>query len=469
MAPLPPDLATTLKQGFQVCDVGHLEGEALERYYVDLAPVRSMEAMRSISTQLEFLEPGEFDTLLFTGHRGCGKSTELQRLRQLWERDYRVIYLEVDTKLDVNDLDYTDLYLLIIKEIADEMAKLELEFEPSLMRAFERWFMEITAETEETIEKSVSLATQAEVGWEIPFISKLLAKLLAQIRGATQHKTTLREKLQRDVGKLKADLNNLLQDGFAKLTARFADEGLYQRGFLVIFDNLDRVPPEVGDRLYFNHGTYLRELSCTLIYTVPISVVYSNKNLNHVFGRSDIVPMVNIYQGTSQSITGSSWQLACDLKRVKRLAGLVAKRVDVRALFVSPQLVLRLAQASGGHVRQLMQMTATACLTAAARRHGQVESEDVDYAIKQGMANFERIISAEDYGVLAQAAMEKKIVSDEGGQRALFNTSVLEYVGRQGNERWHYVNPLVIPNRFFQEALNSSSQVGWVRRPSSPA
>jgi predicted AAA+ superfamily ATPase len=42
---------------------------------------------------------------LFTGHRGCGKSTELLRLKaRLEEAGFCVIYFEVDEYLDPNDL-----------------------------------------------------------------------------------------------------------------------------------------------------------------------------------------------------------------------------------------------------------------------------------------------------------------------------------------------------------------------------
>lgn len=58
-----------------------LSGEALERYYVDLASVRKTEAIEGVNTLLDFQEAGEFSTLLFTGHRGCGKSTELKRIQ----------------------------------------------------------------------------------------------------------------------------------------------------------------------------------------------------------------------------------------------------------------------------------------------------------------------------------------------------------------------------------------------------
>ncbi len=167
---IPVDRATTLKAAFRACDVGSLVGKDIQRYYVDLSKVRNSKSIKSVSTKLDFLEPGEFSTILFTGHRGCGKSTELRRIQHEWESQYRVIYLEADAELDILDAEYTDLYLVIIKKVADELSKLELKFDRKLLKNFESWFKEVTQETEETVEKSVSLDASIEGGFEIPFI-----------------------------------------------------------------------------------------------------------------------------------------------------------------------------------------------------------------------------------------------------------------------------------------------------------
>lgn len=233
--------ATTLKAAFRACDVGPLMGSEVENYYVDLSEVRNTEAVENVITRLDFLEPAEFSTLLFTGHRGCGKSTELRRIKQQLEKtEYYVIYLEADAEIDINDAEYTDLYLVIIKKVADELYNLGLKFDSNLLRNFESWFKEITEETEESVEKSVSIGTSAEAGYEIPFISKLLAKIQGQIKGADKQKKVIRQTLQKDIARLQGDINLLLENAFNKLRKKYPE---YQKGFLMIFDNLDRVPP----------------------------------------------------------------------------------------------------------------------------------------------------------------------------------------------------------------------------------
>jgi hypothetical protein len=395
---------------------------------------------------LDLQEPGEFNTILFTGHRGCGKSTELKRIPSKCENEYRVIYIEFDLELDVNDAEYTDIYLLFIKKVADDLTELRLKFDPKLLESFELGFKDVTQETEATVQSSVSIETEASAGAEIPFISKLAAKLIGQIRGSSQQKKVIRETLQRNLSRLQTDINLLLKDAFDKLKRKYPDR--YPKGFLVIVDNLDRIPPSVGNHLFFDYAPQLQELDCTIIYTVPISVIYSYKNVSNLLGNPNIVPMVNIYE-----FSRSECELNYNQERLDGVASLIEQRVDVSAIFADRQQLLDLAKASGGHVRQLMQVTRLACRTAITRKHSKILAEDVTYALKQQQFDFERSTPGpEYYTILAQVCLDKDITKDEIGQNLLFNLSVLEY---NGNSRWNYVNPLVKPSYAFKQALQS--------------
>ena len=92
---------------------------------------------------------------------------------------------------------------------------------------------------------------------------------------------------------MQADINLLLNDAFNKLRQK---EPQYSKGFLIILDNLDRISPNVGNHLFFDYATQLQILSTTIIYTAPISTVYSERNLSNSFGSPNIMPMVNIYR-----------------------------------------------------------------------------------------------------------------------------------------------------------------------------
>lgn len=441
--------ANTLKSAFQVCTLEPLEGEEIDNYYVDLSAVRKTSAVDNVSTILDFQEPANFSTILFTGHRGCGKSTELKRIQNLWEKDYHVIYLEVNEETDINDASYTDLYLIVIKQVEFELRKLGLNFNQQLLRNFENWFKDVTKENEDSVEQSVSIQGEATLKPEAPFIAKLMVKLLAQIKGSNKQKTTIRQTLEKDISRLKADINLLLDDAYVKLRNKYSKQNSEYKGLLIIFDNMDRVPPAVADHLFFDYAAQLQDLHCTIIYTVPISILCSPKNPTVLFDRNPhIVPMVNIYELERDLCDLKYNQIGLDI-----VASLIEKRVDTDAVFESRQELLKLAKASGGHVRQLMQMMRIACQTASTCKHPKITDEDVTYAIKQQQFSFERFIPEEHYQHLAQVCINKDVSKDDVGQLMLFNTSVLEY---NGDKRWNYPNPVVKQNESFKKALESA-------------
>ena len=231
----------------------------------------------------------------------------------------------------------------------------------------------------------------------------------------------------------------MLRDAYQKI------KHIHPKGFLVIFDNLDRVPPNVGNHLFFDYAAQLQELNCTMIYTVPISVLCSPKNIVNSFGEPHIVSMVGTYQ-----LDRNRCELDYDPNGMKILAQIIAKRIDVDQIFQSKHQVIDLAKASGGHVRQLMQMVRSAAQTASTRKHDKIMADDVIYAVNQQQFNFERFIPEDHYPILAKVCLSKNISKDETGQLMMFNTSVLEY---NGMDRWNYPNPAVRQSALFKQAL----------------
>ncbi len=158
--------------------------------------------------------------------------------------------------------------------------------------------------------------------------------------------------------------------------------------------------------------------------------------------------MVNIYEFERDCCHLSYNQTGLDA-----VASVIERRVDIDAVFESRQVLLDMAKASGGHVRQLMQMMRTACQTSRTNKHSKITAEDVTYAIKQQQFSFERFIPEDHYPHLAQVCITKNVSKDDIGQLMLFNTSVLEY---NGDKRWNYPNPVVKQNEFFKQALESA-------------
>ncbi|MDB9528320.1 AAA family ATPase [Oscillatoria sp. CS-180] len=433
--------ARTLEDAYRVCDVKPLEASQLD-YYV---PFKArQDAVLSIHSLLRLQRPGDFDSFLFTGHVGCGKTSELNRIADHWQDQYLVVPLQVDEEIDASDLEYTDLYLVIIKQVEFALRQAGIRFDNDLLASFEDWFKDITQETEQTVERSVNVNAEASLGPEAPFLAKFLVKLMAQIKAGTKDKVTIRQTLAREVSRLRTDINLLLEDGAQKLCKQFPEK----KGFLLILDGLDKCPPDVATRLFIDYAAQIKELCCTIIYTVPIAILYSRRKLGSIFENPHIMPMITVYQFNREAT-----ELAYDEDGLNQMANLIENRVEIDAVFAERDLLLTLAQMSGGHLRQMMRITRQALLTAIGRGHTRLEAADVTHAINQERSSFERTVSAypNPYQELAHVAVKKELSDKDIGRDLLFSTAILEYEG--SGSRWLYPNPVILDSEPFQRAL----------------
>lgn len=356
--------AVTLGDAYNVCDPRPLEGDDVKKYYYDLSQVRNTEAINGVRFRLKSSKAEQNQTILFAGHRGGGKTTELRRLETELKQEYFIIYFSADEELDINDVSYTDLYLVIIKQVEQQLREHKISLDQKLLESFGDWFKEIIEETEKTVDISGSSEAGGQLGndFPIPLLAKLWIKSLAQIKGSNKRKKIIREKLEKDVSRLKADINALLRDGATKLREKYPQ----YKGILIIVDDLDRIPVNVGDHLFFDYAAQLQELDCKIIYTVPISVVYSPKNVGNLFGQNPyVLPMVNIYQyNPNDQVEYNKIDLDINQDYLQAMANIIEKRINTDMLFEKKEDLLQIAKASGGHVRQLMRIMNTTCVTA---------------------------------------------------------------------------------------------------------
>lgn len=133
-----------------------------ERYYIERPRVESQllrEAKRARQAERPF-------HWFFTGHTGSGKSTELFRIlaQDALKGDYETVYLDLGQELDVRNVDYTDLILIMAKGCLAKAETLKVKLDKRLRETIEHFGEEIIHERE-TMTK-----TEGQAGLKIPLI-----------------------------------------------------------------------------------------------------------------------------------------------------------------------------------------------------------------------------------------------------------------------------------------------------------
>src|SRR6266404_5654852 len=105
--------------------------------YVDWNKARGSENLLNELSGTIKLTDGPTCQLL-SGHRGCGKTTELLRLRrQLENESYFVAYCESNDFIDLNDkVEFSEVFLAIAQQIANTAREQNLELEANRLRSF---------------------------------------------------------------------------------------------------------------------------------------------------------------------------------------------------------------------------------------------------------------------------------------------------------------------------------------------
>jgi len=265
----------------------------------------------------------------------------------------------------------------------------------------------------------------SEVDFEKLELDAKIAKFTATIKSSPDARLQIRKAPEPNVSNLIQAANDLLDEAVTRLKARGC------RDLVLIVDNLDRIvlrDLEGGlnthDRLFLNRGAQLNALRCHIVYTLPISMVFSPKAtaLVNVFGRRpDVLPMVKVSEPDSMD-NPTGMNVTQEMVR-KRLA---EATVAESAAFDSPETLNYLCRMSGGHVRNLLILIRSACTAAGTLP---LTRRITEQAVRGMNNDFERALNRpEFFETLRQIDQSHDLPGSDHDQLLLYNLSVLEYL-----------------------------------------
>ncbi|MEL6384702.1 MAG: ATP-binding protein, partial [Cyanobacteria bacterium J06626_18] len=246
------------------------------KYYIDFSDVRGGNVTRQLARTIDRLHD-QPTCQLFTGHIGCGKSTEMLCLQNyLTESRFHVVYFESSNEMDLVDVDVTDVLIAIARQVSASLEAIGIRLKPSY---FTRLFQEVS----EILNTPVDISGGVE-------LSVGIAKLTANTKDSPELRRQMRQIMEpRTKNILEAINEELLAPARAELQKRG------YKGLVVLIDNLDRLDntqkavKSQSAYLFVDRGEQLRRLNCHVVYTIPIVMVFSN-DLNPLANRFGVDP-----------------------------------------------------------------------------------------------------------------------------------------------------------------------------------
>lgn len=380
---------------------------------------------------------------LYAGHRGAGKSTELLRLQKhLNDQGFFVVYFAAEEEdIDPEDVQYTDILLACTKNIL--AAFKNLDSQPVLYWLKERW-----EDLKDLLQTQISFE---ELSLEVQ-VSQF-AKITTKMRSEPNERRKIREKINPHTTTLTEALNKFIQNAKKNLPPGYSD-------LVLIADNLDRIVPIIQpdgrsnhDQIFIDRQNQLKALDCHLVYTVPISLLYSDRatSLTEIYGTPQVLPMIMVRTPDNQPYQPGIDKVIEILK--KRLEKVDPSR-DIVNLFESQDSLNQLCLMSGGHARNLLLLMKQALEYTNTLP---ISKRALQRSISELRNTYKDTIHANQWEALANVFRTKEIVNNELYRNLLFNRPILEYHSQNEEgeiQRWYDIHPLIIGIKEFQNTYN---------------
>lgn len=416
----------------------------LERpYYIDFSSVRGAKVVETLERTIVRLSPDEPTCQLFSGHIGCGKSTELLRLKaRLEQENYHVVYFESSRDLDMADVNISDILMAIAKSVSDSLEK------TAGIQLSAPYFTNLFQEVKSFLQHSLDVDAEAQLSLGI-----------ARITAKTKENPKLREQLKQSLEPRSERILRAINEEVLELADREL-KARGKKGLVAIVDNLDRIAPRqitptrsLPEYLFIDRGSQLGRLNCHMVYTIPLALIFSNEyqTLKNRLGGGIapiILPMIPACDRDGRD-NPQGMALLRQLLLVRAFPELEPqKRLElISEVFDSPQTLDRLCRVSGGHVRNLLGLLYT-CLR---QQDPPISRACVESVIQNYREDILLALEDHEWNLILQVMKEQKVRGEQEYQLLLRSMFVFEYQDDRG--RWFGINPALAESQRFQKVL----------------
>lgn len=443
-----PDAITRLHRACNPIE----ELQAEDPRYVDCDEARGEHLVREFARTLRRCAPEQPAIRYIAGHRGVGKTSELNRLKHALENPpaeaeaapMKVVMFDVSRTLDLNDLDFPDLLVFLAGQIIEQLGSDRLPGFTPVNTYLER----VWGNLKRVLTSEVEL-TGAEV--DTGFVT-----LATEIKNRPDARTKLRQEIEKQSTVLIKAVNDVLE------TARVAVAEAGLSGLVVLIDGLDKVElrtvrdgrTDTHERLFIERGAQMSSINALMVLTVPISLVYSPRFTQQeqaVGARSVSVPMIRLHDFGTNQVDRQGLGMRTMMQILEKRCQHAEVGMDAAFDYVSTAEYL--CEMSGGHPRHLLSFVQSACSELDALPITRAAAEE---AIIKAARGVEQKLDEKQWAALARFdAPRRDLEKDELHKELLFLLHIFEYAN---HELWYEVNPILRVLRPFQRAVGGAEQ-----------
>ncbi|MBP5405853.1 hypothetical protein J6Z19_01720 [bacterium] len=409
-----------------------LSGDDLNRYYYDKTmPVRTGSPVRSpINDIFEAChDPSLHNKFLLLGHRGCGKSTELNVLsRRFQENGFPVHTVQCARELDMTRPLYSDLMILMGDALIKIAKEINCEIDKNLLNDLVHYWDNI----EEIKDKIEKYDLSASGGAGVSGLLENILGLFLNVKGSVKLSEGVRKTYEKRIDDRIGEWISILTQ-IADLISETAGKQP-----IIIFEELDKLADidaeqEKKDKswdLFFERPSALASFNFPVIFTFPIALSYEPRfHALQGYFQEEFFPMIKV-----TSIENKKFE-----NGYKAIRTIIEKRADENLFDENVEDYM--IEKTGGALRDLFGAIRQSATYARRRGANSISMDDAVLALEEIQSEITRRIEEKDYVFLKDIYNgNRRGISDRKALLGmLLAGAVLEYNGT----RWCNLHPLV--------------------------
>ncbi len=337
--------------------------------------------------------------LFVSGHRGCGKSTELRMLGSRLEADFAVVFVVSGSGWATTRPGIEELLLVVLSEFLRHV-------DPG-------------REVRRFLETLASALGQEPSESPAEDLDRFLATLRLGSIPRAEVRELLRPRISHLIGALSSAAENLTQASGKQP--------------LLIIDDLDRLAPADAQELLLERASVWQALPLKVICTVPIPAFYS-------------LDFMALWQSTTRlfvpPVTVRSYDGRPSAPGLDCLARVLEKRMPLD-LF-EPDGLHSILVASGGIIRSLLRLAAKCLVHVSCANRKAIDNAIANQVVMRQAREMVHLVGTDDLAILRHVSREKQLPSTE--ERVLQLVLIGLVLANSGDAGiWFDVHPAVQP------------------------
>lgn len=390
----------------EVLDLDFDIDEVSEDLYVNLDAVRidpkkkrsnyfrRAKIMLNINPENDKLEQltQDYVKIIFSGHRGSGKTLESRRMNQFFHNAdrYFSIFIEIEKESEISKFQSEDYLIWIITKLARDLEKANIKVDTPKLDAILRDWLDEKEITQEVTEEANKEKTQEEnvAGGLFKFFKfKFSWKNIL----ATKNKTSeiVRQKIKRN----SLELVHKLNEALAEIRQTIQEQGKGQ-DILFIIDGSEKVPYEAYEKFFIQDHHIVRGINCNMLISVRLDTFFNiNAHNALTFFEKVLIPMVKLKNS----------------KGIEIFSQIISKRIH-KSKFFEDKVLEFFVEKSGGSIRQLLRIVRNAILDSEGVR---ISMEDAQYTVDSLGSEMLQVLTTDLRTILLERKWESDNIKDD--------------------------------------------------------